>query len=346
MGFEQKKCISVLDKHFSAVTSLAMSVDTHVLLTTGRDKVVNIWNLINIWNLMTVPTFEMGENVCRVTTGSDLAACVTLNEPSTDPTPTYFLTAGERGIVRIWSYEGGACLYEQKTSDTTICSDEEESRRGFIYSVVLPKNGGLLCVTSDQQFLYHHSTQNAEGIFELNLHRRLVGYNEEIVDLMFLDKEENFLAVATNLEQVRVYDLLSMSCSYVLVGHTDIVLCLDTCTSIHGQTLVVTGSKDNNVRLWDIETRNCIGIGTGHTGAVGAIAFSKKTRNFFISGSSDRTLKIWSFDDLSEDGQQVNLKTRAVVAAHDKDINSLDVSPNDSLVCSGSQDHTACIWKL
>lgn len=35
----KKKCISVLDKHFSAVTSLAISVDTHVLLTSGRDKV-------------------------------------------------------------------------------------------------------------------------------------------------------------------------------------------------------------------------------------------------------------------------------------------------------------------
>lgn len=96
----------------------------------------------------------------------------------------------------------GACLYKQKTSDATICSDEEESRRGFIYSVVLPKNHGLLCVTSDQQFLYYNSTQDAEGTFQLNLHRRLVGYNEEIVDLKFLDEEENFLAVATNLEQV------------------------------------------------------------------------------------------------------------------------------------------------
>jgi len=32
-----------------------------------------------------------------------------------------------------------------------------------------------------------------------------------------------------------------------------------------------------------------------------------------------------------------NLKAKAVVAAHDKDINSVAVAPNDSLVCSGSQ---------
>lgn len=35
--------------------------------------------------------------------------------------------------------------------------------------------------------------------------------------------------------------------------------------------------------------------------------------------------------------ETVKLSSQAVVAAHDKDINSLAVAPNDSLVCSGSQ---------
>lgn len=50
--------------------------------------------------------------------------------------------------------------------------------------------------------------------------------------------------------QVQVYDLASMSCSYVLSGHTGIVLCLDTCISSSGKSIVVTGSKDNSVSLF------------------------------------------------------------------------------------------------
>lgn len=46
-----------------------------------------------------------------------------------------------------------------------------------------------------------------------------------------------------------MYDLTSMSCSYVLAGHTDVILCLDTCLSSSGRTLIVTGSKDNTVSL-------------------------------------------------------------------------------------------------
>ncbi|KAF3948649.1 hypothetical protein CMV_025384 [Castanea mollissima] len=52
----------------------------------------------------------------------------------------------------------------------------------------------------------------------------------------------------------------------------------------------------------------------------------------------DRTLKVWSLDGLLDGVEQpLNLKAKAVVAAHDKDINCLAVAPNDSLVCSGSQ---------
>lgn len=53
---------------------------------------------------------------------------------------------------------------------------------------------------------------------------------------------------------------------------------------------------------------------------------------------SDHTLKVWSLDGLSDNmTAPINLKAKAVVAAHDKDINSVAIAPNDSLVCSGSQ---------
>ncbi|KAL8472665.1 hypothetical protein ACS0TY_029761 [Phlomoides rotata] len=63
--------------------------------------------------------------------------------------------------------------------------------------------------------------------------------------------------------------------------------------------------------------------------------------------SSNRTLKVWSLDGISDNVEEVsNLKSKAVVAAHDKDINSLAITPNDSLVYSGPQDRTSCIWRL
>ncbi|KAI3940507.1 hypothetical protein MKW98_024914 [Papaver atlanticum] len=343
-----RKCTAVLDKHFSTVTSLA--VDGWTLLSGGRDKVVNLWNLRDGALKMTVPTYEMVETVCVIHPGTHFYSSLGLNETSTakkkkSSPPVFFLTVGERGVVRIWNSEGAICLFEQGSSDVAISSNKDELKRGFVAAVLMPSDQGLLCLTADQQFLFYSLEKSDEEAFCLKLSRRLVGYNEEIVDMKFLGDDEQFLAVATNIEQVRVYDLASMSCSYVLTGHSEIVLCLDTCISSSGKTLVVTGSKDNSVRLW--ENSSCIGIGTGHMGAVGAVAFSKKKNNFIVSGSSDRTLKVWSFDGLQDNGSEImNLRAKAVVAAHDKDINSLAVAPNDNLVCSGSQDRTACVWRL
>ena len=39
------------------------------------------------------------------------------------------------------------------------------------------------------------------------------------------------------------------------------------------------------VRIWDTESKSCICMAAGHMGAVGAVAFSKKAKNFFVSGS-------------------------------------------------------------
>uniref|UniRef100_A0A7N0U0S9 U3 small nucleolar RNA-associated protein 13 C-terminal domain-containing protein n=1 Tax=Kalanchoe fedtschenkoi TaxID=63787 RepID=A0A7N0U0S9_KALFE len=345
-----KECIISLEKHFSTVTSLAFSEDGWTLLSAGRDKVVNLWDLHDYSFKSTVPTFESLESLCVIHSASPFATCLdshrkkNTKEPSD---PVYFITVGERGIVRVWNSISPTCLFEQKSSDVTINASEDD-RRGFTAATMLPFDQGLLCVTADLHFLFYSSLEYAEEMFNLELRKRLIGHNEEISDMKFLDDEEQSIVLSTNLEQISVYDLATMSCSYMLAGHTDRVLSLDTCTLSSGKSIILSGSKDNTVRLWDAESRCCIGVGVGHTEGVGAVAFSKRRKNFFVSGSRDRTLKIWNFEVLFDDAGKptTDLRAKAVVAAHDKEINSLAVAPNDAFVCSGSQDRTASVWRL
>lgn len=56
--------------------------------------------------------------------------------------------------------------------------------------------------------------------------------------------------------------------------------------------------------------------------------------------ASDHTIKVWSLEELEAAPNNEGPKTLSsisTVAAHDKDINSIAVAPNDSLVCTGSQ---------
>jgi WD40 repeat protein len=47
-----------LQDHYSAVTSLSFTPEGNWLLTAGRDKVANLWDLATSKKLATVPVFE------------------------------------------------------------------------------------------------------------------------------------------------------------------------------------------------------------------------------------------------------------------------------------------------
>ena len=110
-----------------------------------------------------------------------------------------------------------------------------------------------------------------------------------------------------------------------------------------------------------MESRKCVGIAIGHTEAIGACGLSQKlgrydvegraAKNgggaFCVTGSIDRTLKRWNLRGTHEFAcveEPIELVASAGVRAHDKDINIISVSPNDSLVATGSQDKTVKLW--
>ena len=72
---------------------------------------------------------------------------------------------------------------------------------------------------------------------------------------------------------------------------------------------------------------------------------------FMFTGSQDRTIKMWDLSSLpthalSTTDVVVRCKSLTTHKAHEKDINSLDVSPNNRFLVSGSQDRTAKIYEI
>lgn len=127
---------------------------------------------------------------------------------------------------------------------------------------------------------------------------------------------------------MRVYDVETRGCA-VLYGHSDIVLSVSTAGAY-----LLSGAKDNTAKLWQVSEGvwECVNTFKGHTGAVSAVCMSHSA-SFFLTGSHDRTIKRWSIEtgDLSSYTFQ----------AHDKDIQCIDIAPNDTCFVSGSLDKTA-----
>ena len=79
----------------------------------------------------------------------------------------------------------------------------------------------------------------------------------------------------------------------LLIGHTASVR--SVAFSPDGRTLA-SGSKDNTIRLWDMQTRTLRKTLIGHTGAVSSVAFSADGK-VLASGSSDSTNPFVEYGD-------------------------------------------------
>lgn len=105
----------------------------------------------------------------------------------------------------------------------------------------------------------------------------------------------------------------------------------------------------------------CVATCQGHAESVGAIAFARRPSHpgapfapFIITASQDRTVKLWDLSPLNTllsspttpISTPIQLKSLVTQRVHEKDINCLDISPNNSLLATGSQDRTAKIFSL
>src|SRR5882762_5170384 len=80
------------------------------------------------------------------------------------------------------------------------------------------------------------------------------------------------------------------TCARVLEGHTDRCLCV--AFSPDGEQLV-SGSDDDTVRLWNMQTGAVLRVMKGHHGKVISVAYSPDG-TFVASGSWDNTVRIWN----------------------------------------------------
>jgi WD40 repeat protein len=119
-------------------------------------------------------------------------------------------------------------------------------------------------------------------------------------------------------------------CTKSLHGHTSAIWAV--CFSLDGR-LLLSGSTDKTVRLWETSTGHCIRIFEGHTDAVLSVCFSPHGA-LAASGSlnRDKAVRIW---DLAS-GQCLN-----ALREHGYRVRSLCFSPDGKCLLVGGEGHPA-----
>jgi WD40 repeat protein len=95
---------------------------------------------------------------------------------------------------------------------------------------------------------------------------------------------------------------------------------------------LVTGGRDEAVRLWNVETGEQERYFLGHTDPIRGLAF---TKDAILSASVDQTVKIW--DSAKSSGPDV-------IKAHKDWVQALALGGKDTLLASGSRDGAVKLW--
>ncbi len=348
----KRSVVASLDSHVSDVRGIDHSPTQRTLVTAGRDKTIRWWDTRSWKVRKVIPCSEQIEAAGFIGDGQ----------------LTY--TAGSNGCFRIWETDTGRELTKEQTPKA-----ETEAYVGAVYRPELPF---VICIRMDHTLTFYHPPQdvcdNAQ-ITPLEPFRLVTGTHDEIIDLRYLLPDQSLLALATNLEEIRI---VSVSKSEVdqeddstskyfgqdvalLKGHDDIIISLDVDWSGYW---VATGAKDNTARLWRIDPQNnsytCHAVLSGHAESVTAVALPR-TRpvegskaytdplnhvpQFLITGSSDQTVKKWEIPKEPQNAKK-GIRSTYTRKAHDKDINAIDTSQSGQLFASASQDRTVKIWSI
>ena len=355
----KRKSAATLDSHVSVVRSLDYSSANQMLLSASRDKTVIAWDSKSWQAKVTVPVLESVESAGFVANGE----C--------------FYTGGESARLRMWDVSGRERTEEQEAGTET------EAILDVCHYGNLPF---VLSVHADQMLIMHSLEplvqMSSDAIIEpLPVVRRISGTHDEVIDLAYIGKDSNLLALATNSEDIRLISLDRASGAKdpsddsghapyfgadvgLLKGHDDIIITLDTDWSGHW---LATGAKDNTAKLWRLDPVNssftCYATFTGHAESISAVSLphavpqvgSQAYNNpldhppgFLITGSQDKTVKRWDISLKASKSASSAIKATYTRKAHDKDINALDTSYSTSLAlfASASQDRTVKIWDL
>ena len=117
-----------------------------------------------------------------------------------------------------------------------------------------------------------------------------------------------------------------------LRGHTDGVMCLQFSETFSHPPfpILITGSYDRTVRVWNLETGLEVRCLRGHTRAVRTLQFDEAK---LITGSMDHTIRVWDWRK-GECKRTLEGHTEGVVCLH------FDAN----ILASGSADSTVKIW--
>lgn len=375
----ESKQVALLKNHMSAVTDIDFinhEGQNRKLVTVGRDQIISVFHMTKGYPLYTtIPVYESLESCVVLTPDMNHPLA-----PASGADHSLILVTGESGILKVWNSKTAKCVFEQPKANTksgidylihvpsiknakkykskkSASKDSKDQSGASAMDEDTPlipetKDDGkneedlIVAVTNDQNLILHPTATLEAG-------DTIVGYNDEIIDAVFVSSTD--VAVATNATELRVFSLPHFSSRTfglndpTCAQHKESILALAISPC---KQYIVTASKDQTLIVWSVPLARSVAQLTGHTQSIATVQFFNRTSRYIVSGGRDLTWKIWDIQAVLDKGHESRSGIDRVagsiltVKAHKKDVNCAAVSPNDQLLATGSQDKEIKLYSL
>ncbi|KJA18598.1 hypothetical protein HYPSUDRAFT_190840 [Hypholoma sublateritium FD-334 SS-4] len=155
--------------------------------------------------------------------------------------------------------------------------------------------------------------------------------------------------VAENTNVIRKLDLETGKTLQLYKGHTGPVTSLAFCDRVPSsgdQALLISGSWDNSIKIWDTATKQLLSsTPNAHADFVKSFHVLQPLR-LLISGSSDKIVRFW---DLSDPTASEPLKSLGSISSHTRPVECLDGearSATSAILYTGDTMGVIKVWDL
>jgi WD40 repeat protein/serine/threonine protein kinase len=254
------QCLQTFLGHTNWVNSVCLSVDNRFALSGGYDKTLKLWEV------------STGQCLRTFTGHTDLVLSVCLSADG-----QFAISGSVDSTLKLWDLATGRCLRTFK------------GHADAVFSVFLSMDGRFALSGSKDSTLQMWDV--ATGICL----RTFIGHSGFVLSVC-LSTDNRFALSGGYDKTLKLWEVVTGKCVRTFTGHADSVF--SVCLSADGQFALSSGSLDRALKLWNLVTGRCLRTFTKHTDAVFSICLSTDGR-FALSGSFDRTLKLWELGDLN-----------------------------------------------
>ncbi len=310
----------VLKGHQDGITSLAISADSHWVVTGSRDKTARIWDL----------TDDSATAKPRVLRGHDNFFGA-IGSVAISPDCHWVVTGSYDQTARIWDLTA-----EQPSSNPRVLTGHQS----FVTSVAISADSRWVVTGGSGDMTARVWDLTAE---KPSAGARVLSGHQGQVDHVAISPDSRWVITGCHDKTPRIWDLTAKDPSLnprILTAHQSSILCLAVSSD---SRWLVTGSGDSTARIWDLTARTFAAnpcILSGFQSFVSSDEVSADS-HWLVTIGGDGAPRIW---DLKAENPNASPR---ILKGYQESITSAAISADNRWVATASRLNNAVrIWDL